>query len=162
MAAKASLCAMVVEGWLARAAARAARIARRCETPSGSCSYAELLAAARAGRAASWPPRRAARARASAIALPPGLAFAQALHACLLLGRRRGAGRPAPRGAERERILERRLRASAVDRAARSRCRRRRGGASGPARARRRHDLDAVAARDPHLRHHRRAASRSS
>jgi O-succinylbenzoic acid--CoA ligase len=75
---------MVVEGWLARAAA--ARPERAAlQTSEGSCSYAELLAAARAG--AGELRRRGARpGERVAIALPPGLAFAQALHASLLLG----------------------------------------------------------------------------
>jgi O-succinylbenzoic acid--CoA ligase len=75
---------MVVEGWLARAAmVRADRTA--LETPEGSWSYAELHAAARAG-AAELAERGAGRGRQVAIALAPGLAFTQALHACLLLG----------------------------------------------------------------------------
>lgn len=75
---------MMVEGWLPRAAAiRPAGVA--VETPHGSVSYAELLAAAISG--ADELSARGARAGARvAIALPPGLAFAQALHACLLLG----------------------------------------------------------------------------
>ena len=75
---------MLVEGWLTRAAsARPARVA--LDTPNGSWTYAELHAAARLGA-------RELRARGVrpggrvAIALPPGLDFAQALHACLLLG----------------------------------------------------------------------------
>src|SRR5438552_2961166 len=75
---------MVVEAWLARAAAaRGGHLA--LETPSGSWSYAELLAAAQAG-AAELRSRGAEPGSRVAIALPPGLAFAQALHACLLLG----------------------------------------------------------------------------
>jgi o-succinylbenzoate---CoA ligase len=75
---------MVVEGWLERAAATdPARTA--IETPQGSRSYAQLLADARAG-AAELTARGAAPGARVAIALPPGLAFAQALHACLLLG----------------------------------------------------------------------------
>jgi len=75
---------MVVEGWLARAAtARPERTA--LETPLGSWSYAELLTAARFG-AGELAERGARPGRQVAIALPPGLAFAQALHACLLLG----------------------------------------------------------------------------
>src|SRR5438067_4903025 len=75
---------MVVEAWLARAAAaRGGHLA--LETPSGSWSYAELLAAAQAG-AAELRFRGAEPGSRVAIALPPGLAFAQALHACLLLG----------------------------------------------------------------------------
>jgi O-succinylbenzoic acid--CoA ligase len=75
---------MVVEGWLAgAAAARPQRTA--LQTPSGSLSYAELLAAARVGadELAGSGVRPGQRV---AIALPPGLGFAQALHACLLLG----------------------------------------------------------------------------
>jgi O-succinylbenzoic acid--CoA ligase len=75
---------MVVEGWLARAAATRPEHTA-LDTPLGSWSYRELLAAARLG--AGELARRGARAEQRvAIALPPGLAFAQALHACLLLG----------------------------------------------------------------------------
>jgi o-succinylbenzoate---CoA ligase len=75
---------MVVEGWLGRAAnARPSQTA--LETPAGSWSYAELLAAARAG-AQELSERGARPGQRVAITLPPGLAFAQALHACLLLG----------------------------------------------------------------------------
>src|SRR6478672_6481911 len=75
---------MVVEAWLARAAAaRGGHLA--LDTESGSWSYAELLAAAQAG-AAELRARGAEPGSRVAIALPPGLAFAQALHACLLLG----------------------------------------------------------------------------
>src|SRR6202451_498289 len=75
---------MLVEGWLTRAASlRPARIA--LETPHGSWSYAELHAAARLG-ADELLARGARQGERVAIALPPGLAFAQALHACLLLG----------------------------------------------------------------------------
>jgi O-succinylbenzoic acid--CoA ligase len=75
---------MVVDGWLARAA-RARPELTALDTPAGSWSYAELLAAACSGadelaRMGVRPGERVA------IALPPGLAFAQALHACLLLG----------------------------------------------------------------------------
>jgi O-succinylbenzoic acid--CoA ligase len=81
---KASLCTMIVEGWLARSAAtRPGGVA--LETPHGSLSYAELLAHASAG-AAELAARGARPGQRVAIALPPGLAFAQALHACLLLG----------------------------------------------------------------------------
>jgi O-succinylbenzoic acid--CoA ligase len=75
---------MVVEGWLARAAAAQPDRAA-LETPTGSWSYAELYAAARAG-AAQLAERGAGPGRGVAIALPPGLAFAQALHSCLLIG----------------------------------------------------------------------------
>jgi len=75
---------MVVEGWLQRAAATyPARSA--IETPQGSRSYVELLSDARAG-ADELIGRGVAPGARVAIALPPGLAFAQALHACLLLG----------------------------------------------------------------------------
>ncbi|HEY7953386.1 MAG TPA: AMP-binding protein [Solirubrobacteraceae bacterium] len=75
---------MVVEGWLERAAAtHPARTA--IETPQGERSYAELLADARVG-AAELSSRGVGSGTHVAIALPPGLAFAQALHACLLLG----------------------------------------------------------------------------
>jgi O-succinylbenzoic acid--CoA ligase len=75
---------MVVEGWLARAAcSRPGHTA--LETPRGSCSYAELHDAARAGAAELAGRGVDARDRV-AIALPGGLAFAQALHSCLLLG----------------------------------------------------------------------------
>jgi o-succinylbenzoate---CoA ligase len=75
---------MVVQGWLERAASTdPARTA--IETQQGSRSYAQLLADARAG-AAELAGRGAAPGAHVAIALPPGLAFAQALHACLLLG----------------------------------------------------------------------------
>jgi len=81
---KASLWAMIVEGWLPRAAAvRPGGVALK--TPDGAVSYAELLVGAGAG-AAELATRGAAPGRRVAIALPPGLAFAQALHACLLLG----------------------------------------------------------------------------
>ncbi|HWX75179.1 MAG TPA: AMP-binding protein [Solirubrobacteraceae bacterium] len=75
---------MLVEGWLARAAA--ARPAHAAvEAPAGIWTYGELLAHARAG--ASELAARGARAgERVAIALPGGLDFAQALHACLLLG----------------------------------------------------------------------------
>jgi o-succinylbenzoate---CoA ligase len=75
---------MVVEGWLERAAARAPEFAA-VETPHGALSYAQLLASARAG-AGELAERGVAPGARVVIALPPGLAFAQALHACLLLG----------------------------------------------------------------------------
>jgi O-succinylbenzoic acid--CoA ligase len=75
---------MVVEAWLARAAAARPRHTA-LQTPQGSWSYAELLAGARSG-AAELAERGAGAGERVAIALPPGLAFAQALHACMLLG----------------------------------------------------------------------------
>jgi O-succinylbenzoic acid--CoA ligase len=75
---------MVVDGWLARAAAsRPEHIA--LDTPAGSWSYARLHAAARSG-ACELAAGGAGPGARVAIALPSGLAFAQALHACLLLG----------------------------------------------------------------------------
>src|SRR5690349_3195432 len=75
---------MLVEGWLARAAAaRPGRVA--LETPGGSWTYEELLGAALAG-AEELRSRGAGPGERVAIALPGGLAFAQTLHACLLLG----------------------------------------------------------------------------
>jgi O-succinylbenzoic acid--CoA ligase len=81
---KASLWAMIVEGWLPRAAAtRPGEVA--LQAPDGAVSYTELLAYASAG-AAELAARGAAPGQRVAIALAPGLAFAQAFHACLLLG----------------------------------------------------------------------------
>ncbi len=75
---------MVVEAWLQRAAAAApATVALR--TPQGSCTYAELFARARVG-AEELAARGARPGERVAIALPAGLDFAYALHACLLLG----------------------------------------------------------------------------
>ncbi|HMD51148.1 MAG TPA: AMP-binding protein [Solirubrobacteraceae bacterium] len=75
---------MEVEGWLLRAAAvRPGRIA--VQTPAGSWTYSELHSRARAG-AEELAGRGAGPGVRVAIALPAGLAFAQALHACLLLG----------------------------------------------------------------------------
>jgi O-succinylbenzoic acid--CoA ligase len=75
---------MVVAAWLERAAA-ARPEALAVETPRGACSYAQLHARARAG-AAELDERGAAAGERVAIALPAGLDFAYALHACLLLG----------------------------------------------------------------------------
>ncbi|HEX9480968.1 MAG TPA: AMP-binding protein, partial [Solirubrobacteraceae bacterium] len=75
---------MQIEAWLPRAASAApGRVA--VETPAASWTYAELLAAAEAG-AAELEAAGAGPGDRVAIALPPGLEFAQALHACLLLG----------------------------------------------------------------------------
>src|SRR6202167_5552002 len=85
--AKASLWAMQVEGWLHRAA-RTRPESTAFEGPDGApsaCSYAELHAAARRG-ARALSARGVGRGDRVAIALPPGLAFAEAFHACLLLG----------------------------------------------------------------------------
>jgi o-succinylbenzoate---CoA ligase len=75
---------MEVEVWLARAAAtQPERTA--LETPGGDWSYARLHDAARFA-AGELIKRGAGRGSRVAIALPAGLEFAQALHACLLLG----------------------------------------------------------------------------
>jgi len=75
---------MLVEGWLTRAASLRPEVTA-LHTPEGSWSYAQLDAAARfaAGELAARGAQRGARV---AIALPAGRDFAQALHACLLLG----------------------------------------------------------------------------
>jgi o-succinylbenzoate---CoA ligase len=75
---------MVVEAWLARAA-RTRGEHTALQAPAGSLTYAELHA--RAARAAGQiRARGAARGARVAIALPSGLDFAVALHACLLAG----------------------------------------------------------------------------
>jgi O-succinylbenzoic acid--CoA ligase len=75
---------MSFEAWLARASrARPDHVA--LEAPDGRCTYAGLLADA--SIAASHLFGRGVRAGDRvAIALPPSLDFARALHACLLLG----------------------------------------------------------------------------
>jgi o-succinylbenzoate---CoA ligase len=95
---------MLVEGWLSRAAA--AHPARTAlQTPAGSWSYTELLAAARSG--AGELRRRGVRpGERVAIALPAGLAFAQALHSCLLSGAVAVPVDPRLGAAERARVLE--------------------------------------------------------
>jgi O-succinylbenzoic acid--CoA ligase len=75
---------MLVEAWLSRAAAsRPDHVA--LETPAGRCSYAELLAGASAAAARLAQDGVAVGGRV-AIVLPPGIDFARALHACMLLG----------------------------------------------------------------------------
>src|SRR2546423_1793195 len=75
---------MLVEGWLARAAAaRPAHAALLAH--DGACSYGELLEAASA-RARELHARGARRGERVATAPPGGPGFAQALHARLLLG----------------------------------------------------------------------------
>ena len=109
---------MPIDPWLPRAAAlRPDRIA--LEAPEGALTYAQLLDAARIDAA---PGSRVA------LALPPGLDFAVALHACLLA---RAAAMPVdPRLGEAEQAA---LLASADARPRRRRCR-----AAAPAAARRR------------------------
>src|SRR6478736_5235398 len=75
---------MVVEAWLARAAA-ARPDHPALLAPEGDWSYAQLYAASRAG-ADELSARGAGPGSRVAIALPAGRAFAQALHASLLLG----------------------------------------------------------------------------
>ena len=75
---------MALEAWLERAA-RTAPAAIAVETPVGVCSYAELLERARRG-AGELTARGAGQGERVAIALPAGLDFVCALHACLLLG----------------------------------------------------------------------------
>ena len=118
---------------------------RRARRPSASRSRRrraagptrELLAAARAG-AAQLAARGAGRGERVAIALRAGLDFAQALHACLLLGAVAVPGRPAPAGASAS--ASRAGAACSCD----SPCGRRRRAARAPA-ARAAHDLDAIA-----------------
>jgi o-succinylbenzoate---CoA ligase len=75
---------MVVEAWLARAAAaRPGSVA--LDTPAGSATYAQLLASATAA-AGDLAARGVGAGQRVAIALPAGLDFAYALHACMLLG----------------------------------------------------------------------------
>jgi o-succinylbenzoate---CoA ligase len=73
-----------VESWLKRAARmHPQRVA--VESPVCARSYAELHALVRAG-ARALANRGVGREDRVAIALPPGLAFAEAFHACLMLG----------------------------------------------------------------------------
>lgn len=75
---------MQVEAWLQRAA-RWAPTLTAVQTPDTRLSYAELSRAARAG-AGELAERGARPGERVAIALPSGIEFAQALHACFLLG----------------------------------------------------------------------------
>ncbi len=75
---------MVVDAWLQRAASSAPS-ALAVRTPLESCSYGELLGRAQAG-AGELAARGARPGERVAIALPAGLDFVCALHACLLLG----------------------------------------------------------------------------
>jgi o-succinylbenzoate---CoA ligase len=73
-----------MEPWLERAAAlRPQRNA--VEAPDGAVTYAGLLERAR-GAAGALAARGVASGDRVAIALPPGIAFAETLHGCLLLG----------------------------------------------------------------------------
>ncbi len=93
---------MVVEGWLARAAA-ARPEQPAVETPAGTLTYAELQSAAAAG-AAELEARGIAAGDRVAIALPAGLDFTVALHACMTLGAVAVPVDLRLSGAERERI----------------------------------------------------------
>ncbi|HEY5286140.1 MAG TPA: AMP-binding protein [Solirubrobacteraceae bacterium] len=75
---------MQVEAWLTRAA-RTAPTLTALQAPDAQLSYAELELAAGAG-ALELAERGVRAGERVAIALPPGGAFAQALHACFLLG----------------------------------------------------------------------------
>lgn len=75
---------MQVEAWLQRAAG-SAPAHTAIHTADARLSYAELWSAARAG-AAELIERGVRPGERVAIALAPGIAFAQALHACMLLG----------------------------------------------------------------------------
>ena len=75
---------MLVEGWVTRAA-RARPTHTALQTPTHSWSYTQLHDAARAG-AAQLVAQGARPGGRVAIMLPSGLAFAQALHASLMLG----------------------------------------------------------------------------
>ncbi|HWX88429.1 MAG TPA: AMP-binding protein, partial [Solirubrobacteraceae bacterium] len=76
--------AMQVEAWLQRAASSAPALTA-LETQHARISYAELAHAAHAG-ARELAERGARRGEHVAIALTPGIEFAQAFHACMLLG----------------------------------------------------------------------------
>ena len=75
---------MEIPAWLERAAARVPEHTA-LETPLEAWTYARLLDAARVG-AAELQARGVGRAEKVGIALPAGLGFTHALHACLLLG----------------------------------------------------------------------------
>ena len=75
---------MQVEGWLSRAARTRPGSTAVCG-PDGSRSYAALYAAALSG-ARSLSARGVAPGDRVAIALAPGISFAEAFHACLSLG----------------------------------------------------------------------------
>ena len=75
---------MQVEAWLTRAARTAPTLAA-LQAPDTRLSYAELERAACVG-ALELSARGARASERVAIALTPGVAFAQALHACFLLG----------------------------------------------------------------------------
>jgi o-succinylbenzoate---CoA ligase len=94
---------MQVEAWLRRAAETAPDVTA-LQAPDARLSYAELWVAASraAGELAERGARRGARV---AIALPPGIEFAKALHACMLLGAVAVPVDPRLTQPERERLL---------------------------------------------------------
>ncbi|HEY2631142.1 MAG TPA: AMP-binding protein [Solirubrobacteraceae bacterium] len=75
---------MQVEAWLHRAS-RSTPGLTAVQTPQERLTYGELWSAARAG-ASELQARGARKGERVGIVLPPGIAFAQALHACFLLG----------------------------------------------------------------------------
>lgn len=95
---------MQVEGWLERAA-RTVPDATAVEGPEGALSYERLHARARAG-AGRLAERGVRPGQRVGIALAPGVAFAEALHACLLLGAVAVPLDPRLRAAERARLAE--------------------------------------------------------
>ncbi len=136
---------MVVEGWLHRAA-RTRPGSTALDGPGGSRSYAELHAAALAG-ARALQARGVSRGDRVAIALPPGIPFAVAFHACLQLGAvavpvdvRLGAAERALVCDGAALVVQ-----EPLDEGSSTRASAWRGGVSAPA-DRHRHDLDAVAA----------------
>jgi o-succinylbenzoate---CoA ligase len=94
---------MQVEAWLRRAA-RTAPTVTALQTPHLRLSYTELLAGAEAG-ACQLSDLGARAGERVAIALEPGVGFAMALHACLLLGAVAVPVDLRLKAAERERIL---------------------------------------------------------
>jgi O-succinylbenzoic acid--CoA ligase len=76
---------MQVEGWLHRAARTRPETTALQDAHGASRSYAQLHIRARRG-ARALTAQGVRRGDRVAIALPPGLPFAEALHACLLLG----------------------------------------------------------------------------
>ena len=94
---------MLVEAWLRRAA-RTAPTVTALQAPDARLSYAELERAACAG-ALELSERGARSGERVAIALAPGIAFAQALHACFLLGAVAVPVDPRLTPAERKRIV---------------------------------------------------------
>jgi O-succinylbenzoic acid--CoA ligase len=95
---------MQVEAWLQRAACSAPTLTA-IQTPDARLSYGELWSTARAG-AADLAERGVRPGERIAIALPAGIAFAQALHACMLLGAVAVPVDLRLTAAERQRIVE--------------------------------------------------------